>query len=88
MFYGLNREFCRLQNIYPVTIVIENCGLKKGIHAKKTLTGPGLTLGVKLINQMVIFYNPIYSSLPGVPIIVKGAVLSYLECDGKNCVAK
>ena len=28
--------------IYPVTIVIENCALKKGMNTKKTLTGPGL----------------------------------------------
>ena len=25
---------------------------------------------IKLFHQMVIFYNPIYSSLPGVPIIL------------------
>ena len=29
---------------------------------------------IRLIHQMVIFYNPSYSSLPGLPIIVEGAV--------------
>ena len=43
--------FKRYILLYYITILIDNCSLKKGMNAKKTLTGPGLGLKVTTFSE-------------------------------------
>ena len=50
---GYTDRTVSFQTVYPVTIVIDNCGLNKEMNAKKTFTGPALK-GLSLATEMAI----------------------------------